>query len=221
MSGGYGDKAWTEAQDALLLDLRTRKGYTHSQIAEALSNGPRPGTTRNACIGRLMRLAPDYVSEERLRRERERSARVLVGEQPARAPRPASVRAPDTRPKPYLARPVGPAAPHPPERIVRLAPLPPASAGQGEAPSGAGCTLLALTERSCRWPVGDPGAPGFHFCGGPAFTGRPYCLFHARIAYQPLSDRPVRAPADVTRARPAPFESDLDLVDMLAGEVAA
>lgn len=221
MSGGYGDKAWTAAQDALLLDLRIRKGYTHRQIAEALSNGPRPGTTRNACIGRLMRLAPDYVSEERLRRERERSTRVLVGHQPARALRKAPSREPEPRHKPELARPERPAAARPPERIVRLVPLPQASKGQDEAPTGAGCTLVDLTERSCRWPVGDPGAAGFYFCGGAAFTGRPYCLFHARIAYQPLSDRPVRAPLDVTRARPAPSEAETDLVDMFAGEAAA
>ncbi|MCL8385546.1 GcrA family cell cycle regulator [Xanthobacter aminoxidans] len=222
MSGGYGDRAWTEAQDALLLDLRTRKGYTHKQIAEALSNGPRPGTTRNACIGRLMRLAPDYVSEERMRRARERSTRVFVGHQPARAARPVpetpARRAPDqARP----ARPAQPAAARPLERVARLVPLPRSGAGPTEAPSGAGCTLFELTEQSCRWPVGNPGAAGFHFCGGPAFPGRPYCLFHARVAYQPLSDRPVRAPADVTRARPAPSESEIDLVDAFASGEAA
>lgn len=36
---------------------------------------------------------------------------------------------------------------------------------------------------SCQWPLGDPGDPGFHFCGGNPVSGRPYCPKHCEAAY--------------------------------------
>jgi GcrA cell cycle regulator len=50
-------------------------------------------------------------------------------------------------------------------------------------------TLLQLNDRTCRWPVGDPGGPDFFFCGGEANEELPYCAFHSRIAYQPPDRR--------------------------------
>ena len=50
-------------------------------------------------------------------------------------------------------------------------------------------TLLELTEQTCRWPIGDPGSPEFFFCGGNTVTKLPYCAYHSRIAYQPLTER--------------------------------
>ena len=47
-----------------------------------------------------------------------------------------------------------------------------------------GATILNLTERMCRWPLGDPKEPGFRFCGKPAFSNFPYCAEHAALAYQ-------------------------------------
>ena len=41
----------------------------------------------------------------------------------------------------------------------------------------------------CVWPIGDPGAEGFHFCGHRNFNGLPYCEYHSRLAYQPVNDR--------------------------------
>ena len=38
--------------------------------------------------------------------------------------------------------------------------------------------------RSCCWPIGEPGRPGFHFCGDPVVTpNRPYCDDHCSLAY--------------------------------------
>ncbi|MFT8675441.1 MAG: GcrA family cell cycle regulator, partial [Acetobacter sp.] len=42
---------------------------------------------------------------------------------------------------------------------------------------------------SCCWPIGDPGTPGFHFCGATPLPGKPYCEEHAQIAYVRLRDR--------------------------------
>jgi GcrA cell cycle regulator len=56
-------------------------------------------------------------------------------------------------------------------------------------PIGQRCTILELGEGKCRWPIGDPSAADFFFCGGKTIEGLPYCGYHARIAYQPAVDR--------------------------------
>jgi GcrA cell cycle regulator len=53
------------------------------------------------------------------------------------------------------------------------------------------CSLLELAPWHCRWPMGDPSAAGFGFCGNKPVDGLPYCPGHARMAYRPGS----RAPA--------------------------
>lgn len=52
---------------------------------------------------------------------------------------------------------------------------------------GDGATILTLTKSSCRWPIGHPGEEGFKFCGAGTEDNQPYCPYHARMAYQPLS----------------------------------
>jgi GcrA cell cycle regulator len=56
-------------------------------------------------------------------------------------------------------------------------------------PVGRRCSLLELDDATCRWPVGDPRTPEFYFCGGKPLAGRPYCAYHAALAYQPETDR--------------------------------
>ena len=51
--------------------------------------------------------------------------------------------------------------------------------------NGCGCTLLELGQGQCRWPISNPGAEDFCFCGNEPVKGLPYCLGHARIAYRP------------------------------------
>jgi GcrA cell cycle regulator len=50
--------------------------------------------------------------------------------------------------------------------------------------NGRGCTLLELSQGKCRWPISNPGAEDFCFCGNEPAEGLPYCLGHARIAYR-------------------------------------
>ena len=52
-----------------------------------------------------------------------------------------------------------------------------------------GATILTLTDRICKWPIGDPRHPDFHFCGRASAEGLPYCTDHARRAYQPPARR--------------------------------
>ena len=49
--------------------------------------------------------------------------------------------------------------------------------------------LVALTDSTCRWPLGDPEAGDFAFCGLPALPRKPYCEDHAKLAYQPMASR--------------------------------
>jgi len=53
-------------------------------------------------------------------------------------------------------------------------------------------SVLDLRAGECRWPHGDPGTPGFGFCGAPvAFEESSYCGHHRGIAYQKAPLRPV------------------------------
>ncbi|MCF8483457.1 MAG: GcrA family cell cycle regulator [Rhodospirillum sp.] len=44
-------------------------------------------------------------------------------------------------------------------------------------------SVVDLSAHTCRWPIGDPREPGFHFCGKPSIPSKPYCSEHASIAY--------------------------------------
>ena len=50
-------------------------------------------------------------------------------------------------------------------------------------------TLVALKERMCKWPIGHPGAPDFHFCGDEARPNSPYCPEHHVRAYMPTKKK--------------------------------
>ncbi|GLV25694.1 GcrA family cell cycle regulator [Sphingobium sp. TomTYG45] len=78
-----------------------------------------------------------------------------------------------------------PIPPAPPRRLVPAKP----------SPEIAGKTsLLDLTERICKWPMGHPGEPDFHFCGEAVNPGFPYCVEHCGRAYQAQLPRGTRRP---------------------------
>lgn len=60
-------------------------------------------------------------------------------------------------------------------------------------------TLLDLTERMCKWPIGHPNDEDFHFCGKPSLPAMPYCQPHCGEAYQAQQPRRNRR-----AARPRP-----------------
>ena len=78
-----------------------------------------------------------------------------------------------------------PIPPAPPRRLVPAKP----SAEVADKTS-----LLDLNDRICRWPIGHPGEPDFHFCGAPANPGFPYCVNHCGVAYQAQLPRRDRRP---------------------------
>ncbi|KMS63353.1 GcrA family cell cycle regulator, partial [Sphingobium baderi] len=78
-----------------------------------------------------------------------------------------------------------PIPPAPPRRLVPAKPSPEIADKT---------SLLDLTERICKWPLGHPGEPDFHFCGEPVNPGFPYCVEHCGRAYQAQLPRGTRRP---------------------------
>ena len=78
-----------------------------------------------------------------------------------------------------------PITPAPPRRLV---PAKPSADMQGKT------TLLDLNDKICKWPLGHPGEPDFHFCGDKVNPGFPYCVAHCGHAYQAQLPRRDRRP---------------------------
>jgi len=117
------------------------------------------GVTRNAVIGKVHRLGL--------------SGRAAPS-QPAR---------PVFKPQ-RIARPTAPSAPVV-RRAVAVSPVQafPEPIHRIEEPGSA--TVLTLGAHMCKWPIGDPSSDGFSFCGRRTGEDGPYCIEHARVAYQP------------------------------------
>ena len=187
-------------------------GATASQIADELG-----GVSRNAVIGKAHRLgldarpSPVKAGEEK---EKKAAASTASAKSPARdtAARRAATPAPEEGEAPVPVRTpqrpqqdgiqyrsIGPGgfvrqgpgdtqAPIPPAPPRRLVPAKPSA----EVADKTG--LLELNDRICKWPLGHPGEPDFHFCGNPANPGFPYCVEHCGVAYQAQLPRRDRRP---------------------------
>ncbi len=169
--------SWTDERVELLKKLWS-EGLSASQIAGRLG----AGVTRNAVIGKVHRLnlsgraqQPRAAQPRAQRKQREPS---LPGSRPNGMP--SMPTAGSTALKPMARAEVSPrpvALPEPqPVRLVDL-------------PKGGRVTILHLSDKTCKWPIGDPGSEDFCFCGHGPRDGSPYCEYHARLAYQPLQDR--------------------------------
>jgi GcrA cell cycle regulator len=158
---------WTDERVEMLKKLWA-DGLSASQVAKQLG-----GVTRNAVIGKVHRLGLSG------RATPSRPAR-------PRAPSPRTLTHVRGRPDPLVA-----------ERRDEARTTATASVERVEAPRvevnalepAQRATVLTLTEHNCKWPIGDPGRPGFHFCGRSADSSSPYCPEHARLAYQPMQPR--------------------------------
>jgi GcrA cell cycle regulator len=56
-------------------------------------------------------------------------------------------------------------------------------------PTSRRLSLVQLSEKTCRWPVGDPMSADFNFCGNECREASPYCSYHSKLAFQPASER--------------------------------
>ena len=151
------------------------EGLTASQIAARIGQG----VTRNAVIGKVHRLGLSgrvaKVRPPQPKAPRKIYEPNLAGRSSGRTVSGATALKPHFRPQP---KPMP--LPEPEPEPIRLV----------EVPSGEQrCSIMHLTDRTCRWPIGDPTSETFCFCGSTPREKGPYCEYHARIAYQPLQDR--------------------------------
>ncbi|WP_232017740.1 GcrA family cell cycle regulator [Cereibacter sphaeroides] len=129
-----------------------------------------------------------------------------LGPRPAVAAGDEAQRRQPHEPRPAPERPApapaAPAAPVPIRKPVVAAgqPLPPQPSANEISPEALASvrevekrarrlTLMELTERTCKWPIGDPATDDFWFCGLPSSAGKPYCEAHVGVAFQPMSAR--------------------------------
>ena len=189
--------SWTDERVELLKKMWT-EGKSASQIAKELGS-----VTRNAVIGKVHRLGL--------------SSRNHTDGSPAEAPaaEPAPEVEAKAEPTPEVVEPVAeaPAAPaeeQPAENVVQMSgrrpivpagqPLPPQPSANEISPEALAnvrevektarkLKLMELTERTCKWPIGDPATPEFWFCGLPVVAGKPYCEAHVSVAFQPMQAR--------------------------------
>ena len=109
--------------------------------------------------------------------------------QPLPDPRPELPKVVSVGPGGFLRQSPGdqqaPIPPAPPRRLVPAKPDP-AIADK--------TSLLELSDKVCRWPMGHPGEADFHFCGGDVNPGYPYCVEHCGRAYQAQLPRGARRP---------------------------
>jgi len=190
--------SWNDERVELLKKM-WGEGQSASQIAKELG-----GVTRNAVIGKVHRLGLSNRN----------GSGAATADSPVEAAAPANPKpTPKPTPKPAAkpepktaveAEATAEPAPAPVSRVKAIIPagqpLPPQPSANEIDPEALAkvseiekkakrLTLMELTERTCKWPVGDPATEDFWFCGLPVQSGKPYCEAHVGVAFQPMSNR--------------------------------
>jgi GcrA cell cycle regulator len=175
---------WTDERVETLKKLWL-DGLSASQIAKQLG-----GVTRNAVIGKVHRLG---LSGRAAPSQPTRT--VFKAPRPAR---PAATTVPAARraspvmegAAPVLAAPAREPATTPPPETQAVAIVP----EKGTA------TVLTLGAHMCKWPIGDPSSDEFTFCGRRSSEDGPYCVEHARVAYQPHQTKKKASTTELARS---------------------
>ena len=189
--------SWTDERVEVLKKMWS-EGQSASQIAKELG-----GVTRNAVIGKVHRLGLSNRAGAAPAAQPEAKPDPKPQPKPKAAPKPAPTApkpepTPEPKPQPVATTPaVSPAR----KQIIPAGqPLPPQPSTNEISPEALAkvsevekkakkLTLMELTERTCKWPVGDPATEDFWFCGLPVQQGKPYCEAHVGVAFQPMSAR--------------------------------
>jgi len=185
--------SWTDERVELLKKM-WGEGQSASQIAKELG-----GVTRKAVIGKVHRLGLSNRATGATGTTGTTAAKPEAKEKPAAA-KPEARPSPKTEaarpPTPHDGRPI-----HARKQIIPAGqPLPPQPSANEISPEALAKVneiekkskkigLMELTERTCKWPVGDQATEDFWFCGLPVKTGKPYCEAHVGVAFQPMSAR--------------------------------
>ncbi|QZD88998.1 GcrA family cell cycle regulator [Qipengyuania aurantiaca] len=212
--------SWTDERIATLKKM-WEGGSTASQIADELGGVSRNAVIGKAHrLGLKSRPSPVKAAEKKKAAPKPKPAPKPVAKKaaprpaPTPAPAPAKPAAkpapsadaaipsqplPDKRPDLPKIVSVGPGGflrqgpgdqqppipPAPPRRLVPAKPSPEIADKT---------SLLDLSDKVCRWPMGHPGEPDFHFCGEAVNPGFPYCVEHCGRAYQAQLPRGARRP---------------------------
>jgi GcrA cell cycle regulator len=164
---------WTDERVELLRKLWS-EGLSASQIAAQLGS-----VTRNAVIGKVHRLK--LSSRGRTTAAAPRQKKTSQG---AAGSKVASRSATVTRSMTTSIGATALQAQFDVEPVVRYRP-----AENVVVPISRRLQLVQLSERTCKWPNGDPLTEEFSFCGNDSAETGPYCTYHSRIAFQPASER--------------------------------
>ncbi len=215
--------SWTDERIDRLKNLWSQ-GVTASQIADELGGVSRNAVIGKAHrLGLQSRPSPVKANEPLPPPEKKAArpqpspaptpppaAKPAAEPEPSSPPQPAAAATEaeedaeaeaeaEVEPKQPMVRSIGPGGfvrqgpsdqqapipPAPPRRLVPAKPSPEMADKTG---------LLDLNEKICKWPIGHPGEPDFHFCGRQANPGFPYCVEHCGVAYQAQLPRRDRKP---------------------------
>ncbi|MDF1802969.1 GcrA family cell cycle regulator [Thalassovita sp.] len=191
--------SWTDERVELLKKM-WGEGQSASQIAKELG-----GVTRNAVIGKVHRLGLSNRSGSASAAAKTETKAAKPAAKPSAEAKPDK---PAAKPAPKAAEPAAETPPARPTNVMPIRkaiipagqPLPPQPSANEISPEALAKVneiekkakrlgLLELTERTCKWPVGDPATDDFWFCGLPVQQGKPYCEAHVGVAFQPMSNR--------------------------------
>lgn len=215
--------SWTEERIATLSKM-WEGGQTASQIAEALGGVSRNAVIGKAHrLGLQSRPSPVKANDTESKPAKAAAepkaapAPKPVAEKPAPVAAPTPAPAPPRAAAPEPARPAIPPTPSPnpdPQPVLRSVgpggfirqspgeqqppsqPAPPRRLvpAKPSAEMAGKTSLLDLNDKICKWPLGHPGEPDFHFCGDKVNPGFPYCVAHCGHAYQAQLPRRDRRP---------------------------
>lgn len=185
--------SWTDEKVEKLKELWAA-GQTANQIASVIT-----GVTRNAVIGKVHRLGLSNRNVEPEPPVIEKNTETPVRPSPVKkiaalSPKASSASVIKNIPKPEIEdededeseifTPVPATSDnHDPERIKIV------QAAQEAEKNCKKLSLIDLTDRTCRWPIGIPTEDDFYFCGLPIENGKPYCQAHSCVAFQALGSR--------------------------------
>ncbi|MFZ5747535.1 MAG: GcrA family cell cycle regulator [Pseudomonadota bacterium] len=214
--------SWTEERIEALKKMWD-SGKTATQIAEELGGVSRNAVIGKAHrLGLQSRPSPVKANEAKAETARAAAPPAPTPAAEPRPATRASAPTPAPAPAPSAAAPAEPAAPtagaesprpeggpllrsvgpggfvrqNPGDQVSPIPPAPPrrlVPAKPSDAVAGK-TSLLDLNDRICKWPIGHPGEPDFHFCGDKVNPGFPYCVEHCGHAYQAQMPRRDRRP---------------------------
>lgn len=230
-------ESWTDQRIAQLKKL-WQQGKSASEIAETLG-----GVTRNAVIGKAHRLGlsgrPSPIKTVTVKKTA--TAAKPAAKAPAKKPvaaakpavkapakpvapakAPAKAVTPAPKAAPVAAAGKKPVAPAPAAPAAKSTPFSQPMAAETMARplmvhDGKVISILELTEKTCRWPIGDPKDPNFGYCGLTVHPNFPYCPGHVVMAFQ-SSRKDGKKVANDVRTDDAELPEDLEVDDIEAAD---